>query len=108
MLQSKEMSGYVIEGPYNVDGDDRLPRTSGVYIVLTRTKEPRLRGVYVAAAGNLKEHINNNPNKECWKKNEIDGLSIWIHSTIGKTEKEREKVLFDLRENRQYKMPCRD
>ena len=108
MLQSREMSGYVIEGPYSVNGDDRIPRTSGVYIVMTRTKEPRLRGIYIAAAGNLREHINNNPQVECWKRNEIDGLSIWIHSTVGKTEKERDKALFDIRENRQYKMPCRD
>ena len=108
MLQSKEMSGYSIEGPYKIDGDERIPRSSGVYIVLTRTNESKLRGVYIAAAGNLKEHIDNNLKKECWRQNSIDGLSIWIHSTVGRTEKEREKILFDIRESRQYKMPCRD
>ena len=108
MLQSREMSGYRMEGPYHTNGDDRIPRTSGVYIVLTRTNESKVRGVYVAAAGNLKDHINNNPNRDCWEQQNIAGLSIWIHSTVGKTEKEREKILFDIRENRQYKMPCRD
>lgn len=107
-MQTMDMSGYLMEGPYKIDGDERVPRTSGVYIILTKTEKAKVRGVYIAAAGNLKESIESNPKKDCWKANAIDGLSLWIHPTVGKTEKERDKILFDIRESRQYKMPCRD
>jgi len=97
-----------MEGPYKTEGDDRIPVTSGVYIILTKTNDAKLRGIYIASAGNLKEHIDNNPKKDCWKKNEIRELSIWIHSTTNKTADERDKVLFKIREDRQYFMPCSD
>lgn len=107
-MQKINMSGYDMVGPYKVDGDKRVPETSGVYLVLTKTEDSKLRGVYITAADNLREHVDNNPSKECWKKNKIDGLSIWIYETIDMTEKERNKVLFKIREDRQYFMPCRD
>lgn len=101
------MSGHSLEGPYRIEGDSRIPTTSGVYIVLTRTHDYKLRGIYMGAAGNIREHVDSR-DKECWKKNEIDGLSIWIHPTVGMTAKDREKILFEIREDRQYKMPCTD
>lgn len=107
-MQSMEMSGYRLYGPYKTDDDPDIPKSSGVYIVLTRTPDSKLRGVYISAAGNLKEHIANNPKRECWKTNEMDGLSIWIHPTTGMTEKERSNILFDIRESRPYSMPCKD
>lgn len=105
-MENIEMSGYTLEGPYEIEADPRIPSTSGVYIVLTRVNN-KLRGIYIAAAGNVKEHVNSR-NKECWMEHESDGLSIWVHSTVGMTEKERNDILFDIREDRQYKMPCRD
>ena len=108
-MQTIEMSGYRLEGPYKIDDDNRLPTSSGIYLVLTKTEcNSKLRGVYIAEAGNVKKHVFENPNKECWKKNEIKGLSIWIHSTVGESKEEREAALFELREDRHYKMPCRD
>ena len=107
-MQTIEMSGYRMEGPYKINGDNRLPTSSGVYIVLTKTGDSRLKGIYIAEAGNIKKHVFENPKKQCWEKNEIDGLSIWIYSTVGDSKKEREDVLFEIREDRPYKMPCRD
>lgn len=107
-MQTIEMSGYKLYGPYRIDGDMEIPRSSGIYIILTRTADSRLRGVYISAAGNLREEIDNNPRKECWKRNEINGLSVWIHPTTGKTEAQRSQILFDIRESRPYSMPCRD
>ena len=107
-MQSIRLSGFSMEGPYAIDADDRIPITSGIYIVITKTEDSKLRGVYIASAGNLREHIHNNPRKDCWKKNEIKELSIWIHSTTSKTAAEREKILFKIREDRQYFMPCTD
>gem|GEM_PF-1449379 len=108
LVQTIEMSGYKLEGPYKIEGDNRLPTSSGIYMVLTKTDDSRLRGIYIAEAGNVKKHVFENPNVECWKKNQLNGISIWIHSTVGESKEEREAALFELREDRHYKMPCRD
>ena len=108
LVQTIEMSGYKLEGPYKIDEDKRLPTSSGVYVVLTKTDNSKIKGIYIAEAGNVKKHVFENQKKDCWRQQEINGLSIWVHMMTGKTKEEREEALFELREDRHYKMPCRD
>ncbi|NPU88333.1 MAG: hypothetical protein HPY87_00085 [Fervidobacterium sp.] len=95
---------YNFQGPYSLDGLEKIQNVSGVYVVTCTDIFGKSLLLDVGESGELRERLKKHDRMECWKKHCKSSIQVYVHYTIGMREDERKKIEQRIRSS--YKLPC--
>lgn len=97
-----ELAGHKFEGPFL--STNPVKNGPGVYVILGDKEDNDFKMIEAGEATDLRERLDNNPNKECWDKLGFSRIVVSVHYIDDGDAQKRADIASKIRN--QFAPPC--